>query len=58
MAEIYFSPIHLLLTTLADTYATEAPAEELSLLEASTKYAVYSRLRTLIASTPEVSRQP
>ena len=56
VAEIYFSPIHLLLTTLADTYATEAPAEELSLLEASTKYAVYSRLRTLIASTPELKR--
>lgn len=56
VAEIYFSPIHLLLTTLADTYATEAPAEELSLLEASTKYAVYSRLRTLIASTPELRR--
>lgn len=56
VAEIYFSPIHLLLTTLADTYATEAPAEELSLLEASTKYAVYSRLRALIASTPELKR--
>lgn len=56
VAEIYFSPIHLLLTTLADTYATEAPAEELSLLEASTKYAVYSRLRALIASTPELRR--
>ena len=56
VAEIYFSPIHLLLTTLADTYATEAPAEELSILEASTKYAVYSRLRTLIASTPELKR--
>lgn len=56
VAEIYFSPIHLLLTTLADTYGTEAPAEELSLLEASTKYAVYSRLRALIASTPELKR--
>ena len=56
VAEIYFSPIHLLLTTLADTYATEAPAEELSLLEASTKYAVYSRLRALIASTPGLKR--
>lgn len=56
VAEIYFSPIHLLLTTLADTYATEAPAEELSLLEASTKYAVYSRLKALIASTPELKR--
>lgn len=56
VAEIYFSPIHLLLTTLADTYATEPPAEELSLLEASTKYAVYSRLKALIASTPELKR--
>lgn len=54
--EIYFSPIHLLLTTLADEYAIREEPEKLWLLEAATEYAVYSELRSFIQSNPSLRR--
>lgn len=54
--EIYFSPMHLLLTTLADEYAIREEPEELWLVEASTQYAVYSELRHFIHANPSLRR--